>query len=309
MESDRRFEISIWTGAAGTDMGEEWDADPFAVVTSDTRVAILRALAERVATEPTDPSMAFADLRTAAGVDDSGNFNYHLDRLRPEFVRRNEEGYRLTPAGIELVGRLRAGVHPEEPRGPEPLDHECSLCETALSVSYEDGLLAVACEKDHHQPRGILPPNAMAERDLSEAAELLVIRTVQQGAFVRRGVCPVCYGEMVLEHVVAEEGPTEARNVFRGTCESCGMVYAGPTGAFVLRHPAVVSFCRDHGVVIDEGGYWSLDLPLVGGSVVGEEPLRVSVSETLGRERLTIVVGADLSVVDTRRGAVEASTE
>jgi hypothetical protein len=290
-------------------MDENWDADPFEVVTSEARVAILRALAERIASAPAAPSMAFADLRSAAGVGDSGNFNYHLDRLRPEFVRRTDDGYRLTPAGIELVGTLRVGVSPAESRGPVALDRDCGLCGTSLAATYEDGLLAVTCENDHAQPRGILPPNAVAGRDLADAAELLMLRTVQQGELAGCGICPVCYGEMDVAHDTAAAAPPAAQTVFRGTCGDCGMVYGGPTGVFLLRRPAVVSFCRDHGVTITDGGYWEIDLPLTGGSVIDRNPLRVSVEETLEGERLRLVVDGDLAVVERRRERIDRPAE
>jgi hypothetical protein len=286
-------------------MDDGIDPDPFEAVTAETRVAILRALAERVAAEPSDPALSFSDLRRETGLRDSGNFNYHLDELRPEFVRSTDEGYVLTPAGVELVGTLRAGVAPADDRGPVALDHDCGLCGAALSATYEDGLLAVTCDEGHALPRGTLPPAAVADRDLADAAELLVVRTVEMLAYVRRGVCPTCYGEMAVAQVSVEEAPQPADLGFRGTCDDCGMVYAGPTGSFLLDLPAVVSFCADHDLDPTGEGYWALDLPVRGGEVVDREPLRLAVSQTLDDERLRVVVDESLSVVESEREPVE----
>jgi len=286
-------------------MGDRIDPDPFEAVTTETRVAILRSLAKRQSAAPDDPTLAFAELRERAGIGDSGNFNYHLDRLQPEFVRKANGGYRLTPAAIELVGTLRAGVAPTTDRGPVPLDGDCRLCGEALSATYEEGLLSVACENGHAQPKGILPPNAVADREFDEAVELLALRAVQQGELVRRGVCPTCYGEMVPTHVTFKSAPAPAEHGFRGTCEDCGMVYGGPTGAFLLRHHAVVTFCADHGVRLGDGGYWETDLPLVGGDVLDRDPLRIAVAERLDGERLRVVVDDTLSVVETNREGVD----
>lgn len=286
-------------------MDESIDADPFAVVTAEPRVAILRALAEHVASNPETPTLSFSALREAAGVDDSGNFNYHLDRLQPEFVRAGDAGYRLTPAGVELVGTLRAGVAPAADRGPVDIGSECLLCAAPLSATYEDGLLAVTCENGHTQPQGILPPAAVEDRSLEDAAALLALRTVQYGEFVRRDVCPTCFGEMDLSQVAFDEAPPVARQGFRGTCEDCGMLYGGPTGTFLLRHPAVVEFRADHGVHVGADGYWETKLPVVGGERVGDDPRRLELTETIDGERLRVVVDDTLTVVETDRERVD----
>lgn len=287
-------------------MDDRIDPDPFETVTSESRVAILRALAERAASTPESPTLSFSALREAAGVGDSGNFNYHLDRLQPEFVRSTDGGYGLTPAGVELVGTLRAGVAPADDRGPVPLDQDCQLCESALSVTYEGGVLAVTCENGHAQPRGTVPPAAVADRSLVAAAELLVVRTVQQSTYVRRGVCPICYGDMSVSQVTFDAAPPTAAQGFRGTCDDCGMVYGGPTGSFLLDQPAVVKFCLDRGVDPRGEGYWETELPVVGGEVVDRDPLRLTVTETLDGDRLRVTVDDSLTVVGTERGTVDA---
>lgn len=287
-------------------MGDRIDADPFEAVTAEARVAILRALAERVASTPEDPTLSFSALREAAGVADSGNFNYHLDRLRPEFVRSTEEGYGLTPAAVELVGTLRAGVPLAADRGPAELEWNCLLCETTLSAATVDGLLAVTCENGHAQPRGILPPAAVEGRSLAEAAELLALRVVQQGEFVRRGLCPNCFADVTTDHVAFEAAPPVATQGFRATCGDCGFVYDGPTGSFLLRHPAVVEFRAAHGVHYGDGGYWETALPMVGGDVVAEDPRRLQLTETLDGEQLRLVVDDSLSVVEADRERVDS---
>ncbi|MFT4933083.1 MAG: DNA-binding transcriptional ArsR family regulator, partial [Natronomonas sp.] len=60
----------------------------FAVLADDTRVAILQALWE---TE--DYEASFSELRDAVGMRDSGQFNYHLDKLVGPFVAKAEDGY------------------------------------------------------------------------------------------------------------------------------------------------------------------------------------------------------------------------
>lgn len=72
-------------------------SDALAVLAEETRVRILRTLAEA------GGPMAFSELRRAAGVEDAGRFNYHLSRVCEHFVRETESGYELDRAGARLV--------------------------------------------------------------------------------------------------------------------------------------------------------------------------------------------------------------
>jgi citrate synthase len=73
----------------------------FAALADPARLEILFALAER------EPPLAYSSLRAATSVRDKGRFNYHLRRLRGEFVADRPEGYALTDAGRSLVHTAR----------------------------------------------------------------------------------------------------------------------------------------------------------------------------------------------------------
>lgn len=113
--------------------------DALSVLADETRVAILRALAE--AEEP----LPFSRLRDRAGVGDSGRFNYHLRRLCEYFVRETPAGYELGHAGTRLVAATGVGggggnggrsgrgddtsTEPVPDAGDAPLDtDECPVC-------------------------------------------------------------------------------------------------------------------------------------------------------------------------------------
>jgi len=293
--SDRRE-----SGAAPV---KEFAIAPFELVTEETRAAILGALATHQADNPQEPAMAFAELREAAGVEDSGNFNYHLDKLQPEYVRETDNGYALTHAGLSLVGTLRAGVGAETTREPEPLDATCGICGTDLTARYEDGLLSVECENEHKYPRDGLPPNAVAGRELEEAISLQTRRTQHHLELVREGVCPACFGDVEREHRVLEA--PQASHVLVATCEGCGRVSASPIGMYLLREPAVVAFYHDHGVDVVEMPFWALALPITEPTVVAEDPLRLSLSVERDGERLTLTVDRNAELLDSERTSVE----
>jgi hypothetical protein len=71
--------------------------DALSVLGDETRVSILRALADA------DAPLAFSELRRRADVSDTGRFNYHLGKLCEYFVRETPEGYELGHAGSRIV--------------------------------------------------------------------------------------------------------------------------------------------------------------------------------------------------------------
>jgi DNA-binding transcriptional ArsR family regulator len=74
---------------------EDEPADAFALLADETRVAILRALAEswNEAGFGAAYGLSFSELRERVGVRDSSRFNYHLQRLTGRFARKTDEGY------------------------------------------------------------------------------------------------------------------------------------------------------------------------------------------------------------------------
>jgi DNA-binding transcriptional ArsR family regulator len=92
----------------GADLPPE---DAFALLANETRLEVLRVL--RVATERGDgtagalTAVEFSDLFAAVGIDDTGNFSYHLEKLEGHFVKATEEGYVLTEEGVALLGLVR----------------------------------------------------------------------------------------------------------------------------------------------------------------------------------------------------------
>ena len=100
--------------------------DALAVLSDETRVAILRTLAEA------DEPLPFSRLRERAGVRDSGRFNYHLRKLCEYFVRETADGYELGPAGSRLVATaaVAEGDAPADPSPDDPTGdcEECPVC-------------------------------------------------------------------------------------------------------------------------------------------------------------------------------------
>lgn len=90
---------------------------------NEHRIAILRTLADA------DGALTFSELRERVGIDDAGRFNYHLNKLRGQFVRRAEAGYELGYAG-ERVVLAAADIDPETVAMEQKRDTEeqCPIC-------------------------------------------------------------------------------------------------------------------------------------------------------------------------------------
>ncbi|MEF8887809.1 MAG: winged helix-turn-helix domain-containing protein [Haloarculaceae archaeon] len=106
--------------------GDGEPSDALAVLAEETRVRILRTLAE------TEGAMAFSELRRAVGVADAGRFNYHLSRVCEHFVRETESGYELDRAGARLVTAADVDVAGQEPEATDAVEPDpgepCPVC-------------------------------------------------------------------------------------------------------------------------------------------------------------------------------------
>lgn len=78
-------------------------ASLFELLSDETRLRIVSALAGYAHAHPDEPAIAFAALRQRVGIRDSGRFNYHLRKLDGVLVERTEDGYLLTDVGRRLV--------------------------------------------------------------------------------------------------------------------------------------------------------------------------------------------------------------
>ena len=133
--------MSETSGREGAAVEHQSPEAVFGLLGDDTRVAILRALGERP-----DRPVAFGDLRERTGVRDSGQFNYHVGKLRGTFVRKTDDGYELTHAGRQIVGAMYAGTYTASATiDPITVEAACPLCANDIRITYADEVVAMAC--------------------------------------------------------------------------------------------------------------------------------------------------------------------
>lgn len=93
--------------------------DPLAALADETRLDILRALADA------DGPLTFTELYDRTDVRDSGRVGYHLRQLAEFFVRDTAEGYELGHAGKRMLAAGEAAVSDADPA--QSID-SCPIC-------------------------------------------------------------------------------------------------------------------------------------------------------------------------------------
>lgn len=277
------------------------DADPprrgFDVLSDETRLGIVRALADRLRETPEDPTVGFAHLRRQVGVSDSGNFNYHLERLDGRFVRKTADGYRIAPAGIMVVAALITGVYGESSQlGPTELDDTCPACGEVFTATYEESVLRVTCPNEYTFQHA-LPPGVVDDRELADLIELLTLKTRHDLQLALEGVCPFCYAQLAWSfdaEVRAEMPKVDTR------CSRCGVHFTVPIIMSVVHHPIVASFYHDHGIDVRKRPLWAPEF-FDGVDVTVPDSDQVRVTIERGDGTVTVTLDQSLSVVEVVR--------
>lgn len=178
--------------------------DVFSLLSDDTRVEILQAL--WAAEDP----VPFSELREAVGIGDSGQFNYHLDKLIDRFVRKTSTGYALTQAGKGINGVIEAGAYTMEANiEPVELDHPCPYCGGTRTLSYGDEVVEIECESCEVSYHFVVPPGVFAGYD-QEAIPAVASRYLYATFHkIKSGFCWFCEGR-THPTVQTEEPPTES---------------------------------------------------------------------------------------------------
>jgi DNA-binding transcriptional ArsR family regulator len=271
---------------------ESTETPELEVLSDGTRLDILRELIERLKERPVEPTLEFADLRRRVGVRDSGNFNYHLDKLVGRFVLRTDEGYRITPAGVQVVAALVSGIYGAgQTRGPERLDRQCPICGEALTATYEHGVLEVGCANEHAFS-DTLPPGALEGRDLPEIVDLLSLSAKQDVELAVDGTCPSCFAPLDWAIEPDERpGPT----VFRNQCARCGTMLNVLPIVALLSRPRVAAFFERHDVDVRRHPLWASEFHENVTVETSTDPVRVHVTIELEGDALEATLDEELS--------------
>lgn len=269
--------------------------DAFKLLSDETRMAILQA----VWAAP-DPPISFTEIRDRIGRPDSGQFNYHVDKLRGHYLARTEDGYELTQAGREVVRAVLAGTLTEEPSTETTsIDAECVDCGGELVARF-DGHGHVDCgECGATVMWNEFPPAGLQGRDGSDLALAFDRWTQRRFRLAMDGVCPSCAAPMEVTRVdgsSVDGGDIAAR--YR--CSNCKYEARVPLFGHVLEHPAVIAFFHERGRDVVGQPYWHLR------SIAREftetlleaDPWRATIEVESDGDRLTLTLDDRFDVVD-----------
>ncbi|WP_161972986.1 winged helix-turn-helix domain-containing protein [Halostella pelagica] len=279
-------------------------ADAFGMLSDPKRIKILQAL-----WEITDEEASFSELRDRAGIEDSGQFNYHLDKLTDQFVAKHGDTYRLQLAGIQVVGSMLAGTYTKgDGVDPIPIDDPCPACGGSLLFEYRDEWVSIDCRECDITSKFGVPPGVFVgyNRDeLPDVAQRYGRNTVRQ---LRNGFCPYCEGKIHPTVKTLDDAETGLPDQFSAVpfvqfvCDRCNMDMTVDIGASLQDHPSVVSFYYEQGVDPTELSFWEFGaVTRDQASIQSEEPFRATVTYDKDDTQVTLTVDRSLHVLDSDR--------
>jgi hypothetical protein len=205
-----------------TDGDREAVRDALSVLAHDIRLDIVLALLEGWAGVHTEPRR-YSELMDAVGMEDSGKFNYHLDRLRGVYVEKVDGGYVPTAGATALYRAVLAHRPTEETTRTDELDESCPVCGEDLVERYERSFLTLTCpDCDWPGVTYSFPVNGLRGRTGDEHRRALENRTAHHLGLARTGQCPYCAGlvAVTFDHSADWTGDTGPSAV-ELSCETC----------------------------------------------------------------------------------------
>lgn len=276
--------------------------EAFSVLGDETRLAVLLELADVANTEGPEAGLTFSELRRRVGVEDSGRFNYHLDKLQQGFVKKSGEKYVLQFPGTAIVSAVYAGTYRgsvEEQTAESRFD--CRKCGRSLEISYATGQLLFQCPEHGPVLGHPVPPGAHTGRSLQELAAVTVDRQLSDLYVTLRGTCPECWGRVDIEYPVTyADAPDDSVVYGQVTCERCWLRYKFLLRAIVAAHPASLGFYADHGFDPVESLIGSHSIGHTGELKLHENGT-ATVTAELNGERLTMDLAGETPLVTGHR--------
>jgi DNA-binding transcriptional ArsR family regulator/Zn-finger nucleic acid-binding protein len=308
----------------------------FELLGNETRLAILLVLWEAIDPVPPrfEPTLSFSELRRRVGMRHGEQFNYHLDRLVGQLVRKTDEGYTLTTSAKRILSTIFAGTLTAAPSfADEQIDAPCMLCGASTVVDYGDGVLTQRCpscdgvSRAPGEPSGVIareyrPPVGLENRTPQEfVRQGKTWHRHQRHAFIER-TCPDCSGTVTTTVHVCDDHDDHDGTV----CDHCDGVHeidvsfvcdvckaSLRTGVWntILTDVAVIAFFHEHGrdtkALEDELAYGVLYEAVERVAIHSEEPVEIVVTVELDGDRLDVVLDDEVHVLDVTERARDAA--
>lgn len=273
-------------------------ADAFALLADETRLAIVESLVDQALQSRGEP-VAFSDLRRTVGVKDAGKFNYHLGKLQPQFIQKDDDGYLPRFAALEAIRAARSGALTELPNERrEDLSATCPSCGDSLIGIHEGSRVTVRCDSgDGTFFQSIVPPRTAAERSVQEVVEYASRETQRDIEKIVNGVCMLCGGpiESMVPHSKTEF--EDGGHIIAGfDCQHCVYRMQLPVPVALTIHPAVVAHHWNNGVDIRSDPFFTPEfVDPEHTTLVSEDPFEAEIEVPVGGESISLRVDDELN--------------
>lgn len=269
--------------------------DMFSLLADSTRLDIIRVLGEE------GESLTFTELQARVATDDSGRFNYHLNRIVGAFVRKTEDGtYELSYAGGRVIGAIYSGEFRRNVSfEPFQLDSKCLNCEIPIEATYKDEVVTIQCPNcEKANCRFWFPPHGIQDHSDEQLTNVLDRWLQHRYPLKVHGICDNCTG--VIEADIVDEAEfkhPEDPVCIQYECERCPEDALLSLSSFIYMHPEVISQSISKGVDITNVEAWNvrsfLD-PTI--EVRSKEPWIIDVAFHIGETELLATIDENLSV-------------
>jgi DNA-directed RNA polymerase subunit RPC12/RpoP len=276
--------------------------DAFDLIGHDIRTSIIRTLQEEFRRGSREAP--YSDLKSRVGVRDSGQFNYHLQKLVGHFVVKADGAYQLSYAGRKAASAIAGGTYNEQASiEPRSVAGACVNCgDEALVLTNSDARFDISCSTCNtsvvHMP---FPPGAVDSYEVDELKTAFDRWVRSWNMLSATGVCPEC-GSRMQREITEDQGETTIGNVdirYGLDCTQCWMSGFLPIGCLLVDHPAVVSFHWNRGHEVHSSYLWEFEWAL---SKEYQEPKEeddrlVELSIPVESDELRITVNNSLDIV------------
>lgn len=315
---------------ANVDLSQGIDLDglspdeAFAILGNEIRLDTLRVLWHAAVTSDGSDSgtpIAYSELLRRVNLRDSGQFNYHLSKLTPHFVRETEDGYRLSQAGERIARTVVAVSDGEATEFPCELDADCPFCGSQITAAYHDQHLLIECTECGGRygddiPEGVLtimgfPAAGLTDRTPAEVLEQGVYKCMLDAAYLIHGICRDCAGPITSSVSICDDHQTEAGPAcetcgspyevwVEQQCKRCGLAKRLPIEMLTMGLAPVISFFYEHGVDVFQPTYEELDacINTLYATSVKEDPLRILVTIEADGDELSLTLDDSMTVLD-----------
>lgn len=282
----------------------------FSLLGDENRLDVLRTLWE---TE--ERALPFTELYDRVDIDDSGQFNYHLDKLVGQFIAKTEQGYRLTQAGKHVNGAIASGTYTGVGElDPIDLDTPCRMCGGNQHLTYDTERVEVTCDACDAGWEGTIPPAVLADRAPESILQVVSAHLRTQFRRIATGFCTYCSGDTTptvgpLGELAVGSEPDETSDqptdhpAVQFECQRCSHRSGlSLDHTLLLIEPDVEAFFYEHGIRVREMPIWTVpELDPDNTEILRRDPIRARASFRFDDETLTATVDEDLTILEIER--------